>query len=260
MNAYYSYKDSSGFTQVMYNDDILVCVSAKLAGQPFNINHWILSSKYTDDSELESFKSSYIKNAEAISKQLDGSAQSWYQATDPSKDWTTDELKEEHTYDLWYCTDSSNKDRYGKTYYWDGELWQFTSVPIELFDTLDGKAVIYVAQPSSYKENDFWILAKGETCGNYTEGDLLIALCDNTTFNAADWTEATKYTDDTTAQQARELANSAQDKLNNLASGVVNAYQITDKALADGVIDASEAASIVAAKDSLAADKKSLDT
>jgi hypothetical protein len=118
MCAYY---ESGG--QIIYNDDILVCVSAKIAGQKFNINHWILSSKYTDDSELEAFKSVYKENTEAIAKQMDGSAELWYQEKDPSKAWTTDELKALHVYDLWYCTDSTNVDKYGKTYYWDGEEW-----------------------------------------------------------------------------------------------------------------------------------------
>jgi hypothetical protein len=257
MNAYYAYTDSYGATQIKYNDDILVCVSAKLAGQPFDIDHWTLSSKYTDDSELDAFKSVYSKNAEAISKQLDGTAQMWYQANDPSKDWTTAELKELHTYDLWYCTDSSNAEKYNKTFYWDGLEWQFTSVPIELFDTLDGKAVIYVKKPTDgYKQNDLWILDAGETCNptddeSYSEGDMLVALCDNTKFSELDWTKATKYTDDTTAQRAKELANSAQEKANYAASTVVSIYSLTDKAIEDGVIDATEAKAIANAKTSL---------
>jgi hypothetical protein len=181
----------------------------------------------------------------------------WYQANDPSKDWTTAELKELHTYDLWYCTDSSNVDKYNKTFYWDGLEWQFTSVPIELFDTLDGKAVIYVKKPTDgYKQNDLWILDAGETCNptddeSYGEGDMLVALCDNTKFNDSDWTKATKYTDDTTAQRAKELANSAQEKANYAASTVVSIYSLTDKAIEDGVIDATEAKAIANAKTSL---------
>jgi hypothetical protein len=237
--------------QVVYNDDLLVCVTGKEAGQLFSIKHWTLASKYTDNSALEAFKEVYAENIKEIQSQVDGKAETWYQSTDPSKSWTTDEDKALHKGDLWYNSDSNSKD-YGKTFYWTGTEWDYQSVPKEVFDTIDGKAAIYVNQPSSYNANDLWILNEGETCGNYSTGDLLVALISNTTFNEKDWTKKVKYTDDTLASRARELAQSAQSKLNNLASGLVNVYQITDAAIADGEVDADEIEAITAAMTYLA--------
>ena len=46
-----NYTDGSG--KVLYNNDRLVCVTAKAAGTAFSISHWKKDSKYTDDTKAE---------------------------------------------------------------------------------------------------------------------------------------------------------------------------------------------------------------
>lgn len=87
-----------------YKNDIPRCVTSKAAGVAFNIAHWGLASRYTDDSSLEVFKSEYQNTINIINSQIDEKAETWYQATDPATGWTTTDEKAEHAGDLWYNT------------------------------------------------------------------------------------------------------------------------------------------------------------
>lgn len=46
---------------------------------------------------------------------------------------------------------------------------------------------IYTLQPSSYSEGDLWILADGETCGDFGPGSMLKATTTSNSFNVSHW-------------------------------------------------------------------------
>lgn len=128
--------------------------------------------------------------------QDDKKAETWYQSGDPSVDWTTDELKARHKGDLWYNTNDQ------KTYIFTGESWELTKTtpPDDVFDKIDGKAQIFVAQPKPpYNKGDLWFVG--------SSGDILTcttARKDGESYVETDWTKQNKYTDDTTANTIKD--------------------------------------------------------
>lgn len=205
-----------------YNDDILRCITAKAKGEPFSISHWTLASKYTDDSALNQFISDYEDTIGDIKGQLDGKAETWYQAIDPSTDWDTPELKALHVGDLWYNTTN------GTTWYWDGSHWQQQDVPKSVFDAIDGKADIFVTAPTSgYHKNDLWFLEADYTLsdGAHKAGTLAVALRDmGATFDLNDWAKKDRYTDDTKAEQAIEEIGGYQYLRDAIANGATTIH------------------------------------
>ena len=166
---------------------ILVCVVKRTSGK-YNASDWAKKDTYTDDTALENFLSGDYKETIAnLSTQIDGKAETWRQSTDPAANWTTDELKVQHKGDLWNNTENQ------KTYIYNGSAWQeMTSTPPQaVFDAIDGKAQIFVKQPTTpYDVGDLWFDSSSAdimTCTTARESG---------NFNAADWEKRNKYTDD----------------------------------------------------------------
>ena len=167
--------------------NILVCVVKRTSGK-YNASDWAKKDTYTDDTALENFLSGDYKETIAdLSAQIDGKAETWRQSTDPAANWTTDELKAQHKGDLWNNTENQ------KTYIYNGSTWQeMTSTPPQaVFDAIDGKAQIFVKQPTTpYDVGDLWFDSSSAdimTCTTARESG---------NFNAADWEKRNKYTDD----------------------------------------------------------------
>lgn len=171
--------------------DIMRCRTAKTASGSYAAADWILASKYTDDSALQAFLTgTYAPDIQSLETQIDGKAETWYQTSDPSSAWTTAALKEEHIGDLWYNSTSSDQ----KYYRWNGTAWaeMTASPPQSVFDQIDGKAQIFVSQPTPpYNVGDLWV--QGAT------GDIMRCSTARVSgsYTASDWTLASKYTDDT---------------------------------------------------------------
>ena len=194
-----TYSDAS----VTYSNDILRCKTARASGS-FSISDWELASKYTDDTALTNFITTYKSTIAEIQKQTDRKAETWYQSEDPSTAWTTETLRQEHTGDLWYNTGDN------RAYYYNGSGWVESNAPQSVFDAIDGKADIFVDQPTKgYKENDLWFLEKdytdafSDSAGGYKQGTLVVAVADmGTAFSFKDWAKKDRYTD---AQTVEEL-------------------------------------------------------
>ena len=186
--------------------DILRCSVSKDTGS-FTSSDWVKASKYTDDSALEKFISGDFKmQIENIQSQMDRRAETWYQSTDPSLYWNTDELKQLHIGDLWYDT---NRDQ---SFMWNGTQWVTQGVPDEVFDKIDGKSSIYTSRPSSYAKNDLWILGSETSLDKlYPAGTVVVAMYTSSSFVSSHWTKADRYTDDT-------VANGVKDRLDSWAS------------------------------------------
>lgn len=191
---------------------IMVCNTARTSGN-FNSADWQKKDNYTDDSALYEFiEGDYQSTIENLQEQADQKAETWYQATDPSASWSTAD-KAKHKGDLWYNTTEQ------KTYIYNGSAWEETksNPPDEVFDTIDGKAQVFVTTPTPpYNIGDLW--AQGIT------GDIMRCQTNRTSgsYNASDWVRASKYTDDSLAEQVQE-------ELNNMEIGGRNLAQLTNQ-------------------------------
>ena len=166
------------------SSDLMRCQTSRQSGN-YNATDWIKAVKYTDDSELQAFiQGDYADTIQEIKTQADQKADTWYQSTDPSINWSEDE-KSEHKGDLWYNTSEE------KTYIYNGTSWQETksNPPDEVFDTINGKAQIFIAQPvTPYDVGDVW----------FTGTSIMVCNTARTSgnFNSADWQKKDNYTDD----------------------------------------------------------------
>ncbi len=168
-----------------------------------------------------------VDRIDQIKDQVDKSFMSWFydgeptSVNAPAKDWITEDAKRLHIGDLYYDTTS------GFSYEWvfknNAYSWQkITNSGIQKAlenasqaqDTADGKRRVFYDTPSPpYDKGDMWTQGNG--------GDILVCLVSRTitgSYNRADWTAASKYTDDTVANRAEEKADNAQssaDKANN---------------------------------------------
>ena len=221
---------------------LMVCVKSRVTGS-FTSSEWVKAN----DSDLNAFAKTIEESLKGIRDQLDKKAETWYQATDPSTSWTTDDAKKEHKGDLWYNTSNN------QTFFWNGTKWDKQDVPTEVFDKIDGKSSIYVSKPASYEERDLWILEAAYTLGGvaYSKGELVVATKTNSSFSAADWTKKVKYTDDTVAnaakkaaEEAKKAADTAQTNITNLGKTVTTNKKAFDSYVTDGYLEPSEIAAM----------------
>jgi hypothetical protein len=221
---------------------LMVCVKSRVTGS-FTSSEWVKA----DDSDLNAFAKTIEESLNGIRDQLDKKAETWYQPSDPSASWTTDDAKKEHKGDLWYNTSNN------QTFFWNGTKWDKQDVPTEVFDKIDGKSSIYVSKPASYEERDLWILEAAYTLGGvaYSKGELVVATKTNASFSAADWTKKVKYTDDTVAnaakkaaEEAKKAADTAQTNVTNLGKTVTSNKKAFDNYIKDGYLEPSEIAAM----------------
>lgn len=126
-----------------------------------------------------------------LQHQIDGKAETWYQASDPSSTWATSELKLQHLGDLWYRTTDNT------TWYYDGTQWIQQNVPTAVFDKIDGKAHIYTSQPNTpYNVGDLWFAS--------TSSEIKVCITARATgsFVSSDWIKRDKYVDSTDVSNA----------------------------------------------------------
>lgn len=221
---------------------LMVCVKSRVTGS-FTSSEWVKAN----DSDLNAFAKTIEESLKGIRDQLDKKAETWYQPSDPSASWTTDDAKKEHKGDLWYNTSNN------QTFFWNGTKWDKQDVPTEVFDKIDGKSSIYVSKPASYEERDLWILEAAYTLGGvaYSKGELVVATKTNASFSAADWTKKVKYTDDTVAnaakkaaEEAKKAAETAQTNITNLGKTVTSNKKAFDSYVTDGYLEPSEIAAM----------------
>lgn len=221
---------------------LMVCVKSRATGS-FTSSEWVKAN----DSDLNAFAKTIEESLTGIRDQLDKKAETWYQPSDPSTSWTTDDAKKKHKGDLWYNTSNN------QTFFWNGTKWDKQDVPTEVFDKIDGKSSIYVSKPASYEERDLWILEAAYTLGGvaYSKGELVVATKSNASFSAADWTKKVKYTDDTVAnaakkaaEEAKKAADTAQTNVTNLGKTVTSNKKAFDNYVTDGYLEPSEIAAM----------------
>lgn len=225
-NAYIGNRDLSSY--VKYDNatgavEIKADVSFKKATGVYESLETALINLATDAQD-------YVDAAIAgLQDQLDGVVVAWFYpyspttSNVPASDWTTEALKQEHIGDTFtnteeYIDDQTTPDA-GKSWRWlyddvnmtyswniigDNLATQALLLAQNAKDTADGKRRVFVAEPvTPYEIGDLWMSGpSGEIKKCKTE-----RLTGN--YYASDWELASKYTDDTAADQAQQDANTA---------------------------------------------------
>lgn len=204
-----------------------------------------VSGKVEDAVERLAEQQNYIaalqQTAEDLQDQIDGAIESYFEKTDPTtsnypaNEWTTEEQKQSHSNDTY--TNIST----GKSWKWvkDGSTWKWKAIAdtatekalaaaAKAQDTADGKRRVFASQPTTgqaYDVGDLWVNA---TYGETYKNDLLrckTAKKENEAFSISHWELASRYTDDTkaneaaeAAREAAEAANAAQEAANEAAA------------------------------------------
>lgn len=212
------------------------------------------NAKSTADSATEAANANardlanYItKNTSALEQMqtlIDGSIMTWFfprppaDANEPTSKWTTTDLKNQHLGDLYYDTDTGYCYRYQvehQVYSWqritDVDVTKALADAKNAQDTADGKRRVFTVQPTPpYDVGDLW------TAG--ANGDIKrcsIAKTSEQSYAASDWELASKYTDDTTANQVKDdltdTINSTESALNTQINEVSKKTDSTNSAL-----------------------------
>jgi len=172
---------------------------------------------------------------ENLQSQVDGNIATWFYAYVPALDnlpasgWTSDNDKNVHLGDLFYNTNTGYAYRFmlsDGTYQWtrivDTDVTKALADAAAAQDTADNKRRVFYSTPiPPYDKGDLWV--QGEN------GDILrcqTAKATGGAYSASDWVLASKYTDDTTAQEA---LNAAQDAANTAAKNLANAVTALNK-------------------------------
>lgn len=206
----------------------------------FDGTNWVKSN----DKDLAKYSEAINKQLEGIIGQIDGKAETWYQADDPSNSWTN---KTSHEGDIWYNTKN------GTTQYWNGTSWEIMDIPKDIFNTINGKSSIFVdsytdakagkgAISNGYKERDIWILPDNATINGveYYQGDILTATADDTVFNEKHWIKKVRYVGNEELNKVIDNVNAA---INNITATTLPGLSDKFNAFAkDEVIDSSEKA------------------
>lgn len=211
-------------------------------------------AKSTADSATEAANANardlanYItKNTSALEQMqtlIDGSIMTWFfprppaDTNEPTSKWTTTDLKNQHLGDLYYDTDTGYCYRYQvehQVYSWqritDVDVTKALADAKNAQDTADGKRRVFTVQPTPpYDVGDLW------TAG--ANGDIKrcrIAKTSEQSYAASDWELASKYTDDTTANQVKDdltdTINSTESALNTQINEVSKKTDSTNSAL-----------------------------
>lgn len=208
--------------------DMMRCQVSRQSGNYVSTD-WIKAVKYTDDTELYNFiQADYTETIQEIYDSVDQKSETWYQSEDPSLNWTEKENvslsdtssdvildvsgeeittifeseKSKHDGDLWKDSDTNVE------YIYKDGVWIEMPIPDDVFDKIDGKAQIFITQPTPpYSSGDLWF--------NSDTSDIMTCINsrNNGSYNEGDWQKRNKYTDDTYAEQV-------ENNLNNFSEAV----------------------------------------
>lgn len=163
------------------------------------------------ENELNEFVIATTNNLQEIQSQVDGNITTWFLSgvptlnNEPTVNWNTIEEKNNHLGDLYYDKETGYSYRFtvaNEVYEWikltDSDITEALAIANSAKDTADSKRRVFVVQPTTpYDVGDLWIkdeeLYRCQTTKDKEE-----------TFENNDWIVATKYTDDTVANQVKE--------------------------------------------------------
>lgn len=226
-----------------------------------------ITEKSLDKNAVETI----IKKSETITdlqNQIDGAIETWFYdgvptlSNAPAIGWTTDKDKKTHLGDLYYDNKTGKAYRFakdGSTYKWiiitDTELTKALEDSRQALKDAKSKRRIFGSQPvPPYDVNDMWVNATYPSDGSTYKNEILkcsTSKAEGEEFDIADWKLASKYTDDTKAEEAKKAAEKAQAEIKNtqtnliaLGTTVSNNKKAFDVFTSDGYLDSSEIAAI----------------
>lgn len=226
-----------------------------------------ITEKSLDKNAVETI----IKKSETITdlqNQIDGAIETWFYdgvptlSNAPAIGWTTDKDKKTHLGDLYYDNKTGKAYRFakdGSTYKWiiitDTELTKAIEDSSQALKDAKSKRRIFGSQPvPPYDVNDMWVNATYPSDGSTYKNEILkcsSSKAEGEEFDIADWKLASKYTDDTKAEEAKKAAEKAQAEIKNtqtnliaLGTTVSNNKKAFDVFTSDGYLDSSEIAAI----------------
>lgn len=178
---------------------------------------------------LEDFMNTTVGSIDEIQNQLDGNITTWFYGgvptltNLPASEWTTDELKNNHLGDLYYDQDTGKAYRFALcdgVYKWlelaDNDATEALAIANAAKDTADSKRRVFVSVPvPPYDNGDLWL----------REQEIYVCQISKTaeeTYAEDDFIIATKYTDDT-------LANQVGDTLTVLQGTVLTIIEDAEK-------------------------------
>lgn len=228
--------------------------------------------KYIADNSLDkNAVETIIKKSKTIAdlqNQIDGAIETWFYdgvptlSNAPAIGWTTDKDKKTHLGDLYYDNKTGKAYRFakdGSTYKWiiitDTELTKAIEDSSQALKDAKSKRRIFGSQPvPPYDVNDMWVNATYPSDGSTYKNEILkcsTSKAEGEEFDIADWKLASKYTDDTKAEEAKKAAEKAQEEIKNtqtnlitLGTTVSNNKKAFDVFTSDGYLDSSEIAAI----------------
>nr|DAI48034.1 MAG TPA: Putative tail protein [Caudoviricetes sp.] len=215
--------------------DIMTCVKSRETGD-FTSSDWEKRNKYTDDSGLNDFiTATYDPIIAQIQARLDGQIENWFYDYEPTmqnypaSEWTTETTRKEHEGDLFYWKSKGYSYRFTQedaTGTWKWQLIQDTDITKALAaaekaqDTADGKRRVFVTTPAPpYDVGDLWVQGG--------DGDIMrckTARSESATFSDADWEKASKYTDDTKANEVKKELDTLGEDLQTQIDGKIETY------------------------------------
>lgn len=225
-----------------------------------------ITEKSLDKNAVETI----IKKSDTITdlqNQIDGAIETWFYdgvptlKTEPASGWDTDMMKN-HLGDLYYDNKTGKAYRFakdGSTYKWiiitDTELTKAIEDSSQALKDAKSKRRIFGSQPvPPYDVNDMWVNATYPSDGSTYKNEILkcsTSKAEGEEFDIADWKLASKYTDDTKAEEAKKAAEKAQAEIKNtqtnlitLGTTVSNNKKAFDVFTSDGYLDSSEIAAI----------------
>lgn len=172
----------------------------------------------TANENLANYSAQVTRAVNDLQDQIDGAIESFFKEYDPTltnepaSGWTTDVEKERHGNDTFTNTLTGKSWRWVKT----GSNWEWTPIAdtatekalaaaAKAQDTADGKRKVFVRAPLNSEDYDIGDLWVDATYSTLYKDDILrckTAKKKNEAFNIAHWELASKYTDDTKAEQA----------------------------------------------------------
>lgn len=213
----------------MDSKSVYMSGDVRIGGKKFSesIDNAITDSKNYADSKLADYSKTVADSLEGLQGQIDGQIESFYYEYEPSlqnipaSEWTTTEERKKHEGDLFFWKPNKDTGEGGYAYRflydssvskWEWVLVQDTDITKALAaaqnaqDTADGKRRTFVVTPyPPYDIGDTW---------NQEDGDILtcvVARAAGTSYVSTDWKKLNKYTDDTTAEEAKKAAEQAKE-------------------------------------------------
>lgn len=203
------------------------------------------------NEQLNNYMSLSVFNDEIamLQAEIDGHIMTWYYnheptlSTLPASEWKDDKTRNAHVGDLFYHETEGFAFRFmrksGGGYEWqlikDTEVTKALSDAQNALDLADDKRRVFVAQPTPpYDIGDLWIKGDGELMRARVNKE------GKTQFSDLDWVKATKYTDDTVANQVgnqlNEYKQSNNQEITDLRETLGAFRQTVEGAFKDGII------------------------